>query len=199
VLPPELTFHALRHSYASLCVAAGIGADKLSRRLGHAKITTTLDIYTHLFPDDDASGDMAALEAMSAPVSAPNVVPLLCAAETSGAWHGPIAVPSQVVREATRPRSSVSCVLVCLDVKGPGPSAHGPGVAASQDSIHLHLDVVSARAYRDSVAAVVPSRLDYGAAPLLAVDEDSRLASSATWWVAVGGERNEQRPRSRNR
>jgi integrase len=47
------------------------------RRLGHAKITTTLDIYTHLFPDDDASGDMAALEAMSAPVSAPNVVPLL--------------------------------------------------------------------------------------------------------------------------
>jgi integrase len=43
VLPPELTFHALRHSYASLCVAAGIGADKLSRRLGHAKITTTLD------------------------------------------------------------------------------------------------------------------------------------------------------------
>lgn len=75
VLPPELTFHALRHTYASLCVAAGIGADKLSCRLGHAKITTTLDIYTHLFPDDDASGDMAALEAKSTP-TAPNVVPI---------------------------------------------------------------------------------------------------------------------------
>ena len=76
VLSPEITFHALRHTYASLCVAAGIGADKLSRRLGHAKITTTLDIYTHLFPDDDASVDMAALEAMSQPVSAPNVLPM---------------------------------------------------------------------------------------------------------------------------
>ena len=48
-------------------------ASKLSRRLGHAKITTTLDIYTHLFPDDEASGDMAALEAMSTP-TASNVV-----------------------------------------------------------------------------------------------------------------------------
>ncbi|WP_310779168.1 tyrosine-type recombinase/integrase [Mycobacterium sp. Z3061] len=75
VIPTEITFHSLRHTYASLCVAAGIGADKLSRRLGHAKITTTLDIYTHLFPDDDASGDMAALEAMSQP-TAPNVVPM---------------------------------------------------------------------------------------------------------------------------
>jgi hypothetical protein len=67
VLSPEVTFHASRHTYASLSVAAGVSVEKLSRRLGHAKITTTLDIYTHLFPDDDASGDMAALEAMSRP------------------------------------------------------------------------------------------------------------------------------------
>ncbi|MDP7704293.1 tyrosine-type recombinase/integrase [Mycobacterium sp. TY815] len=76
VIPTEITFHSMRHTYASLCVAAGIGADKLSRRLGHAKITTTLDIYTHLFPDDDASDDMTALEAMSRPITAPNVVPM---------------------------------------------------------------------------------------------------------------------------
>ncbi|WP_049785195.1 tyrosine-type recombinase/integrase [Mycobacterium marinum] len=74
MIPTEITFHSLRHTYASLCVAAGIGVDKLSRRLGHAKFTTTLDIYTHLFPDDDASGDMAALEAMSQPVSGSNVI-----------------------------------------------------------------------------------------------------------------------------
>jgi len=35
-----------------------------------------LDIYTHLFPDDDASTDMAALEAMSQPASVTNVVPI---------------------------------------------------------------------------------------------------------------------------
>ncbi|BDN80476.1 MULTISPECIES: tyrosine-type recombinase/integrase [Mycobacterium] len=75
VLSPGLKFHALRHSYASLCVAAGIPALQLSRFMDHAKITTTLAIYTHLF-DDDHAETMAALEAMSCPVSAPNVVPM---------------------------------------------------------------------------------------------------------------------------
>ena len=41
--------------------------------MGHAKVTTTLSIYTHLF-DDDHAETMAALEAMSRPVDAPNVV-----------------------------------------------------------------------------------------------------------------------------
>jgi integrase len=75
VLPPGLKFHALRHTYASLCVAAGIPPLQLSRFMGHAKVTTTLSIYTHLF-DDDHAETMAALEAMSKPVSASNVLPM---------------------------------------------------------------------------------------------------------------------------
>lgn len=73
VLPPALKFHALRHTYASLCVAAGIPPLQISRFMGHAKVTTTLAIYTHLF-DDDHAETMAALEAMSRPVDAANVV-----------------------------------------------------------------------------------------------------------------------------
>lgn len=73
VSPPALKFHALRHTYASLCVAAGIPPLQLSRFMGHAKVTTTLAIYTHLF-DDDHTETMAALEAMCRPVEAPNVV-----------------------------------------------------------------------------------------------------------------------------
>lgn len=78
VLPPELKFHALRHTYASLCVAAGIKPDKLSGRMGHANVRTTLDVYVHLFPDDDATDDMAALGALAAPKPSygDNVVPL---------------------------------------------------------------------------------------------------------------------------
>jgi integrase len=72
-LPPALKFHALRHTYASLCVAAGIPPLQLSRFMGHAKVTTTLRVYTHLFDDDHA--ETAALEAMSRP-PAPNVVPI---------------------------------------------------------------------------------------------------------------------------
>ncbi|OBF98461.1 hypothetical protein A5790_03035 [Mycobacterium sp. 852002-51152_SCH6134967] len=63
-MSPALHFHALRHTYASLWVAAGIPAEKLSRRMGHAKIGTTLGIYVHLFPENDAADDMAALGAM---------------------------------------------------------------------------------------------------------------------------------------
>jgi integrase len=78
VLSPELKFHALRHTYASLCVAAGIKPDKLSGRMGHANVRTTLDVYVHLFPDDDATEDMAALGALAAsqPSYTGNVVPL---------------------------------------------------------------------------------------------------------------------------
>jgi integrase len=79
VLPPELKFHSLRHSYASLCVAAGIRPDKLSGRMGHANVRTTLDVHVHLFPDDDATEDMAALGALATvpkPAYSGNVVPL---------------------------------------------------------------------------------------------------------------------------
>ena len=52
----------------------GIAPLQLSRFIGHAKVTTTLSIYTHLFADDHAR-TMAALEAISRP-AAPNVVPM---------------------------------------------------------------------------------------------------------------------------
>ena len=67
VLPPNLTFHSLRHTYASLCVAAGIPPLEISRFMGHSKVTTTLTIYSHLFPSDHTE-HMTALAAMNAPV-----------------------------------------------------------------------------------------------------------------------------------
>lgn len=75
-LPPALKFHALRHTYASLCVAAGIPPLEIARFMGHAKVTTTLSVYAHLFADDHSDA-MAALGAMGEPVAdTGNVVPL---------------------------------------------------------------------------------------------------------------------------
>lgn len=74
-LPPALKFHALRHTYASLCVAAGITPLEIARFMGHAKVTTTLSVYAHLFEDDHTDA-MAALGAMGQP-HAQNVVRLL--------------------------------------------------------------------------------------------------------------------------
>jgi integrase len=47
---PPLRFHDLRHTFAShLIVDLGLDVAQVSRILGHARITITLDIYTHLF------------------------------------------------------------------------------------------------------------------------------------------------------
>lgn len=73
-LPAAIKFHALRHTYASLCVAAGIPPLELVRFMGHDKVTTTLSVYAHLFEDDHADA-MAALGAMGRPVAG-NVVTL---------------------------------------------------------------------------------------------------------------------------
>lgn len=63
-LSPELKFHSLRHTYASLCVAAGIPPLEIARFMGHSKVTTTLTVSAHLFEDDHADA-MAALGAMA--------------------------------------------------------------------------------------------------------------------------------------
>jgi integrase len=42
--------HDLRHTCASLLVAAGAHPKLIQARLGHSSITTTLDRYGHLFP-----------------------------------------------------------------------------------------------------------------------------------------------------
>lgn len=49
---PGLRFHDLRHTFAShLIVDLGLDVAQVSRILGHASITITLDVYTHLFDD----------------------------------------------------------------------------------------------------------------------------------------------------
>jgi integrase len=44
------TLHDCRHFYASGLVAAGCDVVTVQRALGHAKATTTLDKYAHLWP-----------------------------------------------------------------------------------------------------------------------------------------------------
>lgn len=46
----NINFHALRHSHASLLLREGINPKIISERLGHASITTTLNIYAHIMP-----------------------------------------------------------------------------------------------------------------------------------------------------
>ena len=49
----RFTFHAFRHTHASLLLNAGISYKELQHRLGHSKISMTLDIYSHLSKDKE--------------------------------------------------------------------------------------------------------------------------------------------------
>jgi len=48
-----LHLHALRHFYASGLIAAGCDVVTVQRALGHSKPSTTLDTYSHLWPDSE--------------------------------------------------------------------------------------------------------------------------------------------------
>lgn len=61
---PSTRFHALRHTYASWCIAANIPSLEIARFMGHAKGTTTLSVCAHLFEDHHAAA-MALLGAIS--------------------------------------------------------------------------------------------------------------------------------------
>jgi integrase len=47
---PPITFHALRHTHATLLLKEGTHAKIVSERLGHANIGITLDTYSHVLP-----------------------------------------------------------------------------------------------------------------------------------------------------
>jgi integrase len=49
---PRLRFHDLRHTFAShLILDLGLDVVQVSRILGHPRVTTTLDVYAHLFEE----------------------------------------------------------------------------------------------------------------------------------------------------
>ena len=50
---PRFTFHAFRHTHASLLLNAGIPYKELQHRLGHATLAMTMDIYSHLSKDKE--------------------------------------------------------------------------------------------------------------------------------------------------
>lgn len=60
---PAIRLHDLRHTHATLALAAGIHPKVVSERLGHATVSLTLDIYSHAVPalSEEAAGVIAAL------------------------------------------------------------------------------------------------------------------------------------------
>jgi integrase len=48
-----IRFHDLRHTSATLLLQGGVNIKAVSVRLGHSKVTTTLNVYSHFLPEMD--------------------------------------------------------------------------------------------------------------------------------------------------
>ncbi|MGC9381521.1 tyrosine-type recombinase/integrase [Streptomyces sp. MH13] len=75
-VPDGASMHDLRHFYASALIKNRESVKTVQRRLGHSKPSITLDIYTHLWPDDEDT-TRAAVESVLGDV------PALCPPATS--------------------------------------------------------------------------------------------------------------------
>jgi integrase len=42
------TFHMLRHTHATMMIQSGVNIKDVLYRLGHSKVSTTLDVYSHV-------------------------------------------------------------------------------------------------------------------------------------------------------
>ena len=62
-LPAAVRLYDLRHTCATLLLAAGTNPKIVAERLGHASITLTLDTYSHVLPtmQEEAAGRLEAL------------------------------------------------------------------------------------------------------------------------------------------
>jgi integrase len=47
---PEIRFHDLRHTCATLLLSRGVNPKVVSEMLGHSSVAITLDIYSHVTP-----------------------------------------------------------------------------------------------------------------------------------------------------
>jgi integrase len=72
----EVTMHDLRHFFASALIRAGLNPKVVAERLGHANAAMTLNVYAHLWPDDEDRSRQAVDEALGAsPTNVPTVRP----------------------------------------------------------------------------------------------------------------------------
>lgn len=66
---PDVWFHDLRHSAASIMAAGGWGPKKVQAELGHHSASFTLDRYSHLWAEDQESARLSLNEALAAQIA----------------------------------------------------------------------------------------------------------------------------------
>ncbi|WP_172651134.1 tyrosine-type recombinase/integrase [Rhodococcus opacus] len=83
-VPEEFSFHDLRHYLASLLISKGADIKTVQARMRHASATTTLNTYSHLWPDADESTRTAIGEVLAERMDSSGVSADVLRTETVG-------------------------------------------------------------------------------------------------------------------
>ena len=62
---PRIRFHDLRHTAATLLLGQGVHPKVVAEMLGHSRISTTLDLYSHVTPTMQREATVALDELLS--------------------------------------------------------------------------------------------------------------------------------------
>ena len=62
---PVISFHALRHTHASILLHAGVSIASIAKRLGHANTTTTQEVYLHIIKELEEKDNDKVMQCMA--------------------------------------------------------------------------------------------------------------------------------------
>jgi Phage integrase family len=117
---PKVSFHGLRHSYASISLRAGTPLKVVSEMLGHTTTAITADLYTHVLSDLKAAA-ADRLDAIFQRAEKRRAV----GAESGAAKCGPIERPTSKKPSKIRP-DVVAPTGIEPVIRGPGRSRRIP-------------------------------------------------------------------------
>lgn len=89
---PLYKFHSLRHVNVSLLIALGLQPFHIQKLVGHASISTTMNVYGHLFPNDESSRE--AISAAASQFDLVRAVPLIGARSQTSATQARLPPPT---------------------------------------------------------------------------------------------------------
>ena len=114
----KIRIHDIRHSHASLLINQGCDALMLADRLGHEKVSTTLNTYSHLFPhkQQELVHSLESLQATDLPTPEPPS-------------DNPLLEAAGITREVPQAQSNGSDVTIRPQL---GPSLVPPNTASGK-------------------------------------------------------------------
>lgn len=76
---PRITFHSLRHTFATIGLTKNVNPKVMADMLGHSKVSVTLDVYSHALPNlqAEAAGRIAQALISSTTIAIPFLAPLV--------------------------------------------------------------------------------------------------------------------------